>query len=184
MIAICVGHSRPNDSGAASVTGVTEWDYNSELAEMIGKELKQPYKIYHTYKGGSYVTAMRWLARKLDEDRVDTAVELHFNAATPKATGHEWLHWHTSEKGRLLARTLRDSFEDSFPLFRSRGIKPRKKGSRGAYFLRATSMPACIAEPFFGTNEEDWDLAVNSKQGMASAIAGGITLYSELVERW
>ena len=86
MIAICVGHSRPNDSGAASVTGVTEWDYNSELADMIGKELKQPYKIYHTYKGGSYVTAMRWLARKLDEDRVDTAIELHFNAATPKAT--------------------------------------------------------------------------------------------------
>jgi len=184
MIAICVGHSRPNDSGAASVSGITEWDYNSELAEMIGKELQQPYKIYSSYHGGSYVTAMRWLSRKLDEDRVSTAVELHFNAATPKATGHEWLHWHTSEKGRLLARTLRDSFEDSFPQFTSRGIKGRKKGSRGAYFLRATSMPACIAEPFFGTNKEDWELATKNKKGMASAIAGGISLYTELSERW
>ena len=44
MIAICVGHSRPNDSGAASVTGVTEWDYNSQLADMIGENLKTPIK--------------------------------------------------------------------------------------------------------------------------------------------
>ena len=185
MIAICVGHSRPNDSGAASVAGVSEWDYNSELAEMVGSKLKLPYKVYSVYKGTGYVTAMRWLARKLKEDNVDTAVELHFNAATPKATGHEWLYWHTSEKGRLLSRALRDSFEDSFPMFKSRGIKGRKKGDRGAYFLRATSMPACIAEPFFGTcASPDWDLATNNKQGIATAIAEGLSLYTEISERW
>ena len=127
---------------------------------------------------------MRWLARKLDEDRVDVAVELHFNAASPKATGHEWLYWNTSEKGRLLARSLRDSFEDSFPLFTSRGIKGRQKGSRGAMFLRATSMPACIAEPFFGTNEEDWELALKHKEGVAESIAGGLKIYSEISGRW
>ena len=127
---------------------------------------------------------MRWLAKKLHDDRVDVAVELHFNSATPKATGHEWLYWNTSEKGRLLARSLRDSFEDSFPLFTSRGIKGRQKGSRGAMFLRATCMPACIAEPFFGSNEEDWELALKHKEGVADAIAGGLTLYTELAERW
>ena len=185
MIALCVGHSRPNDSGAASVAGVSEWDYNSELAEMVGSKLKLPYKVYSVYKGTGYVTAMRWLARKLKEDNVDTAVELHFNAATPKATGHEWLYWHSSEKGRLLSCALRDSFEDSFPMFKSRGIKGRKKGDRGAYFLRATSMPACIAEPFFGTcASPDWDLATNNKQGIATAIAEGLSLYTEISERW
>ena len=184
MIALCVGHSRPNDSGAASVTGVSEWDYNSELAEMIGSKLRQPYKIYSTYQGNSYVSAMRWLAKKLHDDRVDVAVELHFNSATPKATGHEWLYWNTSEKGRLLARSLRDSFEDSFPSLTSRGIKARQKGSRGAMFLRATCMPACIAEPFFGSNEEDWELALKHKEGIATSIAGGLTLYKELAERW
>ena len=112
-------------------------------------------------------------------------MELHFNAASPKATGHEWLYWHTSEKGRLLARALRDSFEDSFPMFKSRGIKDRKKGDRGAYFLRATCMPVCIAEPFFGTNaEEDWKLAVEHKKGIAAAIAGGLSIYTEISERW
>ena len=102
MIALCVGHSRPNDSGASSVTGVSEWDYNSELAEMIGDKLRQPYKVYSTYKGNGYVSAM----------------------------------------------------------------------------------PACIAEPFFGSNQEDWELALKHKDGVADAIAGGLTLYKELAERW
>tara|TARA_R100000655_G_scaffold21217_4_gene43585 strand:- start:39816 stop:40370 length:555 start_codon:yes stop_codon:yes gene_type:complete len=184
MIAICVGHSRPNDSGAASVTGVTEWDYNSQLADMIGDRLKTKYKIYSTYKGSSYWSSMKWLAKTLRNDAVEAAVELHFNAATPSATGHEWLYWKTSEKGRLFARALRDSFEDCFPQLRSRGIKPRQKGSRGAAFLRLTHCPAIIAEPFFGSNNEDWELALKSMEGIATSIAGGIELYKDLSERW
>ena len=184
MIAICVGHSRPNDSGAASVTGVTEWDYNSQLADMIGDRLKTKYKIYSTYKGSSYWSSMKWLAKTLRNDAVEAAVELHFNAATPSATGHEWLYWKTSEKGRLFARALRDSFAHSFPQLRSRGIKPRQKGSRGAAFLRLTHCPAIIAEPFFGSNNEDWELALKSMEGIATSIAGGIELYKDLSERW
>jgi len=45
-------------------------------------------------------------------------------------------------------------------------------------------MPACIAEPFFGSNQEDWELALKHKEGVADAIAGGLTLYKELAERW
>ncbi len=184
MIALCVGHSRQGDSGAASVDGTTEWDYNCDLAERIASKTRQDVRIYNTYGGKSYASSMRWLARKLKTDGVSFAVELHFNAASPSATGHEWLYWHSSEKGRLLARALRDSMEDSFPLFTSRGIKGRKKGSRGAAFLRYTHCPAVIAEPFFGTNSEDWDLATRHKDGLASTITGGILLYNELASRW
>ena len=81
MIAICVGHSRPNDSGASSVTGVTEWDYNSQLADMISDRLKTKHKIYSTYKGSSYWSSMKWLAKTLRNDGVEAAVELH--SATP-----------------------------------------------------------------------------------------------------
>ena len=184
MIAICVGHSRPNDSGAASVTGVTEWDYNSQLADMIGDRMNSPYRIYSSYEGSNYWSSMRWLAKKLKADSIGSAIELHFNAATPKATGHEWLYWHTSEKGRLFARALRDSFEDCFPQLRSRGIKAKQKGSRGAGFLRLTHCQATIAEPFFGSNNEDWELALKNMEGIATSIAGGIELYKELSERW
>jgi N-acetylmuramoyl-L-alanine amidase len=51
-------------------------------------------------------------------------------------------------------------------------------------FLRSTCMPACIAEPFFGTNETDWELAVQHKEGMAESIAGGLKLYKEISGRW
>ena len=184
MIALCVGHSRQGDSGASSVDGTTEYDYNCDLAYLISEKIKQKTRIYNSYEGKGYTSSMRWLAKKLKEDRVTFAVELHFNAASPSATGHEWLYWQTSQNGRLLARSLRDSMEDTFPNFASRGIKPRGKGSRGASFLRMTHCPAAIAEPFFGTNEMDWDLATNHRDGLSHAIAGGIVLYGELASQW
>lgn len=186
MIAICVGHSRQGDCGALSIDGhTTEYEYNCDLAQRISDKIRKPIRIYDSYSGNGYTSAMRWLARKLKEDGAELAVELHFNSASSKATGHEWLHWHSSEKGRLLARALRDSMEDAFPLFTSRGIKARAKGSRGAAFLRLTSMPAVIAEPFFGSRDDpDWDIAVNHKDGVASAIASGVMLYTELASRW
>ena len=184
MIALCVGHSRQGDSGASSVDGTTEYDYNCDLAERVASKTRQDVRIYNTYEGKSYASSMRWLARKLKTDGVKFAVELHFNAASPSATGHEWLYWHSSANGRLLARSLRDSMEDSFPMHTSRGIKAREKGSRGAAFLRYTHCPAVIAEPFFGTSKEDWELATKHKDGLAITITGGILLYNELASKW
>ena len=154
------------------------------LAGSIASKARQDVRIYSAYGGKSYASSMHWLARKLETDGIKCAIELHFNAARPSATGHEWLYWHNSEKGRLLARSLRDSMEDSFPTHTSRGIKAREKGSKGASFLRHTHCPAIIAEPFFGTSKEDWDLATKHKDGLAAAITGGILLYNELASKW
>ena len=185
MIAICVGHSRQGDSGASSVDGVVEYDYNCDLAYLISKKIRQDNRVYSVYDGKGYTSAMRSLSKRLKEDGVRFAVELHFNAASPQATGHEWLYWHSSRKGRILARSLRDSMEDTFPDFTSRGIKARAKGSRGAAFLRMTHCPASIAEPFFGTNESpDWEIATKQKDELAQSIAGGIILYDELASQW
>ncbi len=185
MIALCVGHSRQGDCGAIAVNGQTsEYDYNCDLADRIIDKVKLPVRVYDSYSGNGYTSSMKWLARKLRDDNVDIAVELHFNSATPSATGHEWLYWETSEQGRLLARSLRDSMEDSFPTLTSRGIKGRRKGSRGAAFLRLTHCPAVIAEPFFGSNRCDWDLALNHKEGIALSIASGLRLYTNLASRW
>tara|TARA_B100000945_G_C20423686_1_gene619284 strand:- start:3455 stop:4009 length:555 start_codon:yes stop_codon:yes gene_type:complete len=184
MIAICVGHSRQGVSGDSAVDGTTEWDYNCDLAERIASKLRQEVRVYNTYGGKSYANSMRWLSRKLQTDNAQFAIELHFNAAKPSETGHEWGYWHNSEKGRLLARSLRDSMEDSFPMHTSRGIKLHKKGSKGAAFLRHTHCPAVIAQPFFGTSNEDWELATKHKDGLAMTITGGILLYNELASRW
>ena len=185
MIALCVGHSRQGDSGASSVDGTTEWDYNTELAALIVHASRLDIRVYDSYEGRSYASAMRNLSKRLRKDRAELAVELHFNAASPKATGHEWLYWHTSTNGRLLARALRDSMEDAFPDLTSRGIKARKSGTRGSGFLRGTHCPVIICEPFFGTNPDvDWPVASNEKPKIAQAIADGLLLYQELVSKW
>ena len=74
MIAICVGHSRLGDSGAESVAGVSEWDYNEGVAHKTAEILAQhgiDATVYDDYRNYTYSAAMVWLARQLRADDVD-----------------------------------------------------------------------------------------------------------------
>lgn len=182
-IALCIGHSRRIndrlDGGAVSIAGVMEWTYNRALADMIGAHLTRnrlQWFIVDAYQGRGYGAAMAWLANHLAERTADVAIELHFNAATPSARGHEWLHWHSSKAGRSLAESLDYEMRMQFPpgIMPARGPKPRSGAHRGSEFLRRTHCPAVIAEPFFASNEEDWKLATTQKDKIAIAIANGI----------
>lgn len=182
LVALCIGHSRfingRRDGGAVSVGGVSEWDYNGDLAQLIAGRLAQfriRSVIVSEYEGNGYGAAMRWLASHLRGLDVDGAVELHFNSAHTTATGHEWLYWQTSRRGEALARSLDDGMRQQVPphILRARGIKPVSIG-RGSEFLRLTHCPACVAEPFFGSNPADWKIATEQKPKIAQAIANGI----------
>ena len=176
MIGLAIGHSRQGDSGAYTVgdNSVSEHKFNSELIPLITPHLKVPYKIYDDYNAVSYVGAMNYVSRKMREDNVDACIEFHFNAAGPKATGHEWLHWETSRGGRRLATKLKEAMDQEYPELRSRGVKPRGRGQRGALFLRKTPCYACIAEPFFGSNAGDVDLIRSNIGRLAKVYAEGI----------
>ena len=159
-VAICVGHSRSGDTGAVSCGGVNEWTYNKKVAEHLKSDL-QEYGIssfvVDKYGGtyGSYTSAMNWLIKHLKKEKASIAIELHFNASSnSRANGMEMLYWNTSRIGLSLAEYLLRGCQKYFPLIRNRGTKSRKSGDRGATFLRGTHCPACIAEPFFGTNFE------------------------------
>ena len=182
-IAICVGHSRPvngrPEGGAVSIGQITEWEYNSTLARLIAADLER-YRIKsvivdHYKGGGGYGTAMRWLAAHLEDLGVDAAIELHFNSGPAAARGHEWLHWHSSGTGKALADNLDTEMRLQLPpsILPARGLKPRGTG-RGAEFLRLTHCPAVIAEPFFGSNHQDWNLATHYQGKIALGIANGI----------
>ena len=184
-VALCVGHSRlvngKPEGGAVSVDGVSEWDYNCELASMISCALEDfgiASKIYSRYDGSGYTAAMNWLAEEIRRDNNDLAVELHFNSADEPANGHEWLYWYTSQAGETLAKECRDKMVELVPQIRSRGIKPITSGSdRGGSFLIKTHCPAIICEPFFGSNHCDADIAETKKDDIAEAIARGIKEY-------
>lgn len=182
-VAICVGHSRlangSVEGGARSVTGVSEWEYNSRLARLIAAALHDVHgisaSVIDRYEGGGYSAAMAWVGRRLRaEGDIALAVELHFNAANGKARGHEWLHWHGSDKGKRAAVEMHLAFSKAFPQIPARGVKAKDDTERGAGFLKQTPCPAVICEPFFGDNREDWKIAKDFPASIARVMARGI----------
>ena len=187
-IGLCVGHSRLGDQGAYT-TGdniLSEWDFNRDMVRRVGHLLSNEhgwaigddYVIYDHYPARSYSGAISYIARKMQEDGVTAAIELHFNSATPAARGHEWLYWPTSRGGQQLATALRDSMERSYPDMKSRGIKARGPRQRGSAFLRKTHCPAVIAEPFFGSNEKEWHMINDSRDKLAGVYAHALTNFT------
>jgi N-acetylmuramoyl-L-alanine amidase len=72
---------------------------------------------------------------------------------------------------------LRGAYSESFPQAVSRGSKAKVTGERGGEFLKLTHCPAVIAEPFFGDNPQEWEVASSSVSAMAEAMATGIIDY-------
>jgi len=184
LIAICVGHSRfigaKRDGGAVSAGGVSEWVYNRDLAFTIERILRERGIIGFVcdkYEGSGYTDSMRWVASHIKGKQATLAIELHFNAATGTAKGHEWLHWGTSKGSKLLADSLREAYSKAFPSAVSRGSKAKGSGERGGEFLKLTHCPAVICEPFFGDNPQEWEFASTHQTSIAEAICDGIEDY-------
>jgi len=176
IVGICVGHSRPADSGALSVGGVNEWLFNVRLAALLKKYLQQKRIssiIYDEYEGSTYTSAMRWISLQMAEDKVTVAIELHFNSATPSASGCEMLYYRDSKRGNRLASSLQREVLAEYNT-KDRGIKPTKRFSRGGAFLAKTKCPAVICEPFFGSNEREWRMFSSSRNLLAKSYARGI----------
>tara|TARA_R110002020_G_scaffold60496_18_gene163869 strand:+ start:1278 stop:1835 length:558 start_codon:yes stop_codon:yes gene_type:complete len=182
-IGLAVGHSRLGDQGAYSVGEyvLSEWDFNRDLVRRVASPLKGKvdFVIYDQYPVKSYTAGINYLAKKLKEDQVDAVIEFHFNSAGPKSTGHEWLYWHSSKQGSRLAYALRDEMSEAYPDLASRGAKPRVAKQRGSYFLRKVSPPAVIAEPFFGSNADEWRMINNNRGKLAGVYARAIKKYAE-----
>jgi N-acetylmuramoyl-L-alanine amidase len=178
-IAVCIGHSRSGDDGAVSADGrKTEWAFNQPIGARVVADLMRAGHeavLVDKYWGAGYGAAMGWLAGHLRELGVEAAVELHFNASdNPKAEGHEWLHWHNSERGRALALCLEKSYARTMDTAKRRGVNALDRTSRGAEFVSRTHCPAVICEPFFGTNIFEWRKAEWQDYYIVSAITRGI----------
>ena len=180
MIAICVGHSRKisgrYDGGAYSVPlKINERDFNLKVASELHDKLAARSirsKIIDQYGGNGYGSAMNDVSKQVKEIGASLAIELHFNSASPEATGHEWLYWHTSEIGQKIAGKFDSEFSKVFPAMKKRGLKAITKKDRGGKFLELTHCPALILEPFFGSSV--LDCARINVKGIAEAYAKAI----------
>lgn len=180
MIAICVGHSRTGDrTGALSVDGVSEWDWNYGVGMRLVRILSSmdiEAVLISRYPRVGYTAAITWLDSELNRIGATAAIELHFNSSDdPSSHGNEWLHWHSSLSGKRLAQSLERNFKTAFVGSRQRGLVPiSSDGQRGGQFLRRTPCPAVICEPFFGSNRNEWASIGNAQERYATALATGL----------
>lgn len=178
-VAICVGHSRLNDSGAKSVGGVSEWAYNNDVAGFLNEELKKreiASEVINDYPFKTYGKSMSWVGEKTWG--FDVAIELHFNSfSSSTARGYEYLFYYKSENGKRLAECFLAAHEAGVPAQTSRGIKAISKGQRGFGFLSKTKPVSLILEPFFGSNPTEWVLFDGNEKQLAQIYADALQKY-------
>ena len=153
-IAIIVGHNE-RSQGAQSIEPInrSEFDFNSELAEiMLAKacEFNVELKIFNREYQGSYTNEIIKVYGKVNDWNADYSTELHFNSAVFTVAGSEVLTSGSAKSIKFAELTQAELVK----LFdrkgkTDRGVKIRKKGSRGYQSLISGRAPAIIVEPFF-----------------------------------
>ena len=154
-VAIVVGHRKGSPGAANPTTGISEFSFNSDLAEFI-KTSVQFCEVEVVYRD-SYTA----LPGKVNELKPDFIISLHCNAFNTRASGTETLYHHNSEKSKRLALIFQRRTVACLGL-PDRGIKPRGVEDRGGYLLKNTNAPCAILEPIFIDNDEDFE-RVNKK---------------------
>lgn len=156
-VAVVVGHTA-GSKGAKSPYLPDEYDFNLEVANKLKKH-NCNYDVYthRTYSVG-YYNMWKETANKINSKDYDLVIELHYNAASPKAHGTETLYYFNSKKGKAYAQIFSETISEDFGT-KLRGIQGAKplvnKNDRGFYAVYLPKPPALIVEPFFGSNEEE-----------------------------
>lgn len=166
-VAIVVGHRKGSPGAINKITGISEFSFNSDLAEFIKASIAfcQTVVVYReSYQG---------LPGKINELQPDFIIAFHCNAyepppGKPRASGTETLYHHSSSKSKKLATILQNKLVACLGL-PDRGIKARGVEDRGGYLLKNTNAPCVIPEPFFIDNDEDLTIAQCHKDELALA---------------
>lgn len=154
-IAVIVGHGN-GDSGAMGWNGMSEFNYNSFVAEMIeqsdtGKEIRV------FYRGSSGIVGV---AAKAIAWNPDMTLELHLNAYNGKAFGCEVLCLKSDSKSAEIGRSFAANFTTAFnrKMRGEFGIKWIGSSDRGYTSLKAVSSAkySILVEPFFIDSKDEW----------------------------
>ncbi len=153
-IVLIVGHGA-GDSGAMGFNGMSEFNYNSFVAEEIAKA--DTGKIIEiVYRGSSGIAGA---AKKAMSYKADMTLELHCNAFNKKAEGCVVLTLEDKisiEYGRKFSEAFCKRFNRK--IRDVDGVKELKKNERGNYSLALCNdpPPSLLLEPFFIDNPNEW----------------------------
>ena len=168
-LAIIVGHNSKAQGAVRVTDGVTEYSWNSALAELIEDQGDDVKTFFRSPNERYYSAEIDRVYAEVDQWGATASVELHFNAAgDDRVAGCETLSSGSSGSTALCealqARMVAVMGE------RNRGIKVVSKSERGGRSLWAGKAPAALIEPFFGSNPESCDLADVKARELAKAI--------------
>jgi N-acetylmuramoyl-L-alanine amidase len=160
-----------SDGTAPSDVGVTEFAWNSDLANIMAEHadfFDIDMRIFKRTDGGGYRNEIARVYAEVDNWGADASIELHFNSADdPTATGSEVLSSGTALSLRLAAEVQNEIVATLNT--RDRGVKTLREQDRGGGSLFSGKAPAILVEPFFGSNKAD--LSATDEQSEKVALA-------------
>ncbi|MDU6114578.1 MAG: N-acetylmuramoyl-L-alanine amidase [Paeniclostridium sordellii] len=160
------------DSGAPGVHGCLEKNIVLEVANRVNDYLKtQDIKNINTRTTDVFVT-LNDRTNEANRLGINSFVSIHCNSSdNPNAQGLETYCY--KFKYRALADAIHSEIIKEGLYTKNRGIK-----EGNLHVIRETNMDACLVELGFITNEEDYNLIINNKDGFAKAIAKGICKFN------
>jgi len=163
LIIIDIGHSRTDKGAHNESLGLSEWDWNKKVADILHEVCWLKTKIVERKSG------IVQLVRDINAEKPSFCLSLHCNSfGSPSATGTETLYWHKSAKSKAAAEILHRRIVGALRL-PDRGLKPKTARDRGGYQLQQVSSPIVLLEPFFLSNpldvaraKENWTLYIDA----------------------
>jgi N-acetylmuramoyl-L-alanine amidase len=164
---LMIGHSEKAQGARNENYKITEWIYNSLLADDIISRIKKiqnyPVEIIE------YVlTGPTNFIKEINSINPDFVVSMHCNSFNKKVSGTEMLCYYKSKRSLAVATIFQCNTLNALQL-KSRGIKFITFGKRGYLFLKKTKMPAIITEPFFIDNDSDFERAIKRRDNLIHA---------------
>jgi N-acetylmuramoyl-L-alanine amidase len=177
-LGIIVGHTG-SEPGAKSIEGFTEYEYNSEIAELAAAYAGrfQVIQVIVIKRDGVGIAGAYAIAAK---NGCDAVIELHFNDFNGVAFGSETLcssDLTDMEFAHEVHAKVCEAFGRSGM---SRGVKVLSRSSRGAENVHSFPHGVnCLVEPFFGDHPDEAVLATHNKRAYAEAIIQGVILWAK-----
>lgn len=161
-IFISAGHT-PTRPGACD-NGFCEYDEAERWQNIICSDLLKLEAEYFRVPTGTITEKANYINSRAD--RLDVAVEIHFNSFAPqynyhkKVEGCETLYYPFSERGKRVARILQDAMVAAHKFTDERGIKEGwyrqdKEAGKIIYILRKTICTCIILEPEFIQHKDE-----------------------------
>ena len=153
-VAFVLGHTEEKMGAFSEYLGDSEWDFWHDVYDVFLKDLGDLFE--HDPSIHSYTKRQEAMAKRTEG--YDLVLELHFDAATPKAHGCHAIYYFDNKKAKEMAEVFSTSMERIMGIKARNNVPCYNSSIRGGGFIMKQKPLALLLEGFFGTNQRDVEL--------------------------